>query len=275
VVRQEENNSKLEEKERGIRRKMAEELAKRLKTSPEEIEEGVKEFIEKSSEALGRAEAKPPYRRSIWYEKFFDLIHQRTIEKISLEFIYLNIVSAKSEAYKFRNGLRFLGLIDEKGHPTPKLEKLRVTGEDFKKNLAKVIKEAYSDLLNTIVVEKAEPESLINYMIRKYGYSRPLAEEATMLFAYFCNKAAIPISTKISSFRITRERRRVVVKRRSPKTTTEKEVEYDESFATLKFDEFSFAVKKELSAIEFARKQVNLLLDYLKNKLIEEKSTEE
>ena len=273
MVRQKENDSRLEEEEKNLQRKLAEQLAKRVGTSAEEIEKGVRGFIEKSSESLGGAEAKPPYRRSVWYDRIFRLIHQRTIERISLEFIELNIVSARSEAYKLRNGLRFLGLIDRKGYPTPKLEKLRVTGQDFKKNLEEVIREAYSDLFQTIIVENAEPESLINFMIARYGYSRPLAEEATVLFAYFCGKGEIPISTKISSFRITgrRERKKAAGKRQKPEKITEREFGYDESFATLRFDEFSFAVRKELSAIEFARKQVNSLLDYLKSKLVEEK----
>jgi len=34
---------------------------------------------------------------------------------------------------------------------------------------------------------------------------------------------------------------------------------------------FTFIVKKELSAIDFARSQINALLDYLSNKLQKEK----
>lgn len=271
--KKEEENYRPEEEKKNVQRKMAEQLAERVGTSADEIEKGVKEFIEKSSESLGGEQDKPPYRRPVWYDKFFSIIQERTIDRFSLEFIRLNIVQARSEAYKVRNGLRFLDLIDKKGYPTPKLDKLRVTGEKFKENLAKVISQAYSNLFKTVIVEKATAEAVVNFMIERYGYSRPLAEEATALFVYFCSRAGITISKELSDLKIRRRRRaRARAKPARKREKVKAEVEYDETFATLKFDEFSFAVKKELSSIEFARKQVNSLLDYLEKKLIKERS---
>jgi hypothetical protein len=261
-------------KEEDIQRKLAEQISEKAKLPPEEIQKRVTKFIKSSQESLGGAEIKPPYRRPLWYDKFFSLIQQRTINQFSLEFIKLNIVSAVSEAYKFKNGLLFLDLIDKKGNPTSKLEKLRVTGEAFTKNLAYVINQAYADLFETVVVEKAIPESVINYMIERYGYSRPLAEEATALFIYFCDKAKIPISSELINFRLKAERKEKAKETKArwvrPETITK--LEYDESFATLKFDDFIFAVKKDLAAIQFARNQVNSLLDYLTDKLSKERS---
>ncbi len=275
MVRKKEKSSRPEEEQKNIQRKMAEQLAERVGTSADEIEKGVKEFIEKSSESLGEVQDKPPYRRPIWYEKFFSIIQERTIDRFSLEFIRLNIVQARSEAYKIRNGLRFLGLIDKKGYATSKLNGLRVTGEKFKQNLAKVISQAYSDLFKIVIIEKATAEAVVNFMIERYGYSQYLAVEATTLFVYFCSKAGIPVSRELLKLQYRKRRRRTT----PPKKPTRKrekvtaEAEYDESFATLRFDEFSFAVKRELSSIEFARKQVNSLLDYLEKQLIREKST--
>jgi len=256
-----------------IEKKLAEQLSGRVDLSPEEIERGVGRFIQRSRESLGGTEIKPPYRRPTWYDTFFNLIHERTISNVSLEFIKHNIISAKSEAYKFKNGLRFLDFIDQRGNSTATLEKLRVTGEDFTRNLAEVIQKAYADLFSTIVVERAKPDSVINYMIERYGYSRPLAEEATVLFVYFCTKANISMSEELKAFRVKTEQRqkkseRVVRKIAKPESRLEPE--YDESFATLKFDEFSFAVKKDLAAIKFAKSQINALLDYLTMKLSEE-----
>jgi hypothetical protein len=255
-----------------VQRKMAEQLAEKIGASPDEIESGVKGFIEKSSESLGGIELKPPYRRPSWYDDFFSLIQERKVDNFSLAFIRLNIISG-SEAYKLQGGLRFLGLIDKKGNPTLRLSGLRVMGESFKKNLANIISEAYSSLFKTVIIEKAKPESVINFMIEKYGYSRPLAEEAMTLFVYFCTKSGIPISRELSDFQVTRrENIRPISQKPQVKTPvkTTPTLEYDETFATLKSDIFSFAVKKELSAIELAREQVNSLLDYWKKKLAEE-----
>lgn len=258
-----------------ISRRLAEQLSERINSSPEEIQKGVKNFIESSEELLGGAKDKPPYRREPWYEKLFEIIHQRSIPKLSLEFIRHNIISARSEAYKFRNGLRFLDLIDNKGYPTEKLNKLRVTGQEFTKNFEKVIRSAYSDLFRTIIVERAEPESLINYMIERYGYSRPLGEEATVLFTYFCSKAGLTISPQLANFKAKAKKtaRKTGERKRVSKKWPEEKREFDEHFATLSFDDFSFRVKKEAAAIKFARSQVNALLDYLTEKLTKEKTT--
>ena len=251
-----------------LQKKLAEQLSDKTRLSPEEIEEGVEKLIQRSRESLGGTELKPPYRRPVWYHRFFDLIQHKTISKFSFEFLKLNITQVKSETYKLQNGLRFLHLIDAKGNATPELEKLRVTGEAFQKNFAELIQKAYSDLFDTILVENVPPESVINFMITRYGYSQPLAEEATALFVYFCQEASIQVSQELASFRPKTERGGKKAKtKKIAKREKAEESEYDESFATLRYDEFSFAVKKDLAAIEFARNQVNALLDYLKNKL--------
>jgi len=269
MVRKEKSSKSPEQDER-FQRKIAEQLAGRVGTSADEIEKGVKGFIEKSSEALGGLELKPPYRRPSWYNKFFTIIQERSVDTVSLEFIRLNIVSSTSEAYKLRAGLRFLGLIDSKGHPTNKLLSLRVTGDDFKRNLKRIVLDSYSDLFKSIVVERAKPESITNFMVERYGYGRRLAEEAIALFVYFCLNAEITLSKELQEFQIpirTIERPAHVRKTTKREKTVE---EYDESFATLKSDLFSFSVKKELSAIELAREQINSLLDYWKKRLTQQ-----
>jgi len=212
-----------------IQRKMAEQLGERVGTSPEEIERGVKTFIEKSSESLGGADTRPPYRRVVWYDRFFRIIQQRQVDKFSLEFLRLNIAQTRSEAYKLRSGLRFLGLIDIKGNSTSRLDGLRVTGDKFKKNLADVIHNAYSDLFKTVIVETARVENVVNFIIERYGYSNPLAEQATTLFSYFCSTAEIPISQELSVFkprRRTSERKAVSRKPKKRSTGAEPELEY-------------------------------------------------
>lgn len=269
MTRKEKSSRPAEQDER-FQRKIAEQLAGRVGTSADEIEKGVKGFIEKSSEALGGLELKPPYRRPSWYNTFFTIIQERSIGTVSIEFIRLNIVSSTSEAYKLRAGLRFLDLIDNKGHPTNKLLSLRVTGDDFKTNLKRIVHDSYADLFKSIVVERAKPESIINFMIERYGYSRRSAEEATALFVYFCLNAEIALSKELQEFQIsirTIERPAHIRKTVKREKTVE---EYDESFATLKSDLFSFSVKKELSAIELAREQVNSLLDYWKKRLTQQ-----
>jgi len=252
--------------EKETQRKYAEQLGKRVNSSADDIEKGVEDFLKKSSESLGGNKMKPPYRRPVWYTRFFSLIKQKTINKFTLEFLTLNITQVKSEAYKLRNGLRFLGLIDNKRNPTSKLNDLRVSGDQFNKNLRIIIEEAYFDLLSTVMVDTSKPESLVNFMINRYGYSESLAEQAVVLFVFFAKKAEIPLSKEVMNFKAKKARRET----RKSKTKTKKpnvEQEDDDSFARLDFDEFHFRVKKDIASIEFARKQINSLIDYLIKKL--------
>jgi hypothetical protein len=258
------DEDKNEEQRGKIQKRMAEQLGERVGTSPREIERGVKRLIEDSRKALGGRQLKPPYRRSSWYDDFFDMIKQRTVNNFSIDFINLNIASG-SEAYKFRSGLLFLGLIDQEGHPTKNLQKLRVTGEAFCENFGNVIHEAYEDLFQAIIIEKAKPESVINFMIERYGYSRLRAEEATSLFVYFCKTANIAISNELSNFQVTvKEAPHIPISQKTSKERKETapDMRFDESFITLKSGEFFFAVKKELSAMEMAKSQLNSYLDY-------------
>lgn len=255
-----------ESKNDEVQRKMAEQLAERVGTSPEEIERGVKTFIERSSESLGGADTRPPYRRAIWYDRFFGIIQNRQIDKFSLEFLKLNIAQTRSEAYKLRSGLRFLGLIDKKGNSTSRLDGLRVTGDKFKKNLADVIRNAYSDLFRTIIVETARVENVVNFMIERYGYSKPLAEQATALLSYFCLRAEIPISQELSAFKPrTRVSKRKAVSKRPKKRPrgAEPELEYarlpEEALARFTLKDVGYVDIKDKDTYLLAKAYLTLL----------------
>jgi hypothetical protein len=263
-------------------KKLAEQLSEKTSLSSREIEEGVERFISKSQASLEGTEIRPPYQRPIWYEKFFRIIQQRSISKVTLEFISLNITS-RSETYKFQNGLRFLHLIDNEGNTTELLEKLRVSGSAFSKNLNEVIHLAYSNLFENIVLESAEPESIVNYMIGKYSYSQPLAEGATELFVYFCKKANIALSQALQDFgkKAGKSERKKPSKqekvRRSHLTSNQNAPiieSQDSAVASLKSEEFSITVKKDIAAINLARFQINSFLDYWVNKLKDKKYDE-
>lgn len=273
--------SNLDKQNPDYQKKLAEQLSEKTSLSSSEIEEGVKKFISKSQESVKGTDSRPPYQRPIWYEKFFRIIQQRSINKLTLDFISLNITS-KSDVYKFQSGLRFLHLIDNEGNTTDLFDKLRVSGNAFSKNLGDIIRIAYSNLFDNIVLEHADPESLINYMIEKYGYSQPLAEGATELFVYFCNKANIPISTALKTFEKNQgriEKQRVVKQEKKkiqiPSNRIAKDDEsQDETLASLKSEEFSVYVKKDIAAINLAKFQINAFLDYWSSKLQSKNSSE-
>jgi hypothetical protein len=155
--------------------------------------------VEEAAAGRAKPKKKPPYRTPSWYEKFFEIIQARKLDKVTLEFLKMNVASGKDE-YKVFAGLKFLGLINEDGSVTDKLEGLRLTGERFSNNLEQVIRDAYKEILDSVLLESAKPENLINFFIEKYQYSRSSAEGALEMLLYFASKARIPVSGELASF---------------------------------------------------------------------------
>jgi len=171
---------------------------------------------------------KPPYGNVVWYGKFFELIRSKSWEKIDTAIIGANIIGGPNATMLF-NGLRFLGLVEENGKTTPKLEGLRVRGEEFKQNLKKVVEEAYVDFLRTVAVEQAKPEYVLNYFMKSYGYGEVAAQQAMKIFFYLAQEASISVSQELVSAKIEKppkskslaERRRKETETLSPLKTPE------------------------------------------------------
>jgi len=118
----------------------------------------------------------PPYGGVAWYTSFFELLERVQIDKVDVSYLETNKIASGNE-YKVVNGLRFLGLIDEKGNATDKMKSLKVVGDEYKKNLEKIVREAYIGLINKVDLEKAKPEDIINTLINEYGMARRTAQE--------------------------------------------------------------------------------------------------
>jgi len=154
-----------------------------------------------STESETPAELKPPYGNVAWYKKFFELIRSKSWEKIDTAIIGANIIGGPNATMLFK-GLRFLGLVEEDGKTTKKLESLRVRGEEFKQNLKNVVEEAYADFLHTVAVEQAKPEYVLNYFIKSCGYGETTAQQAMKIFVHLAQEANIPLSQELVSKKI-------------------------------------------------------------------------
>jgi hypothetical protein len=151
-----------------------------------------------SSESETAEKLKAPYGNVVWYEKFFGLIRSKSWEKIDAAIIEANIIRGPNATMLF-NGLRFLGLVEENGKTTLKLESLRVRGEEFKESLKEVVEEAYVDLLKTVALEQAKTEHVLNYFMKTYLYGEAAARQAMKIFFYLAQEAGIPLSQDLIS----------------------------------------------------------------------------
>jgi len=173
--------------DKNVFEKRADEL-KKYKREDESI------FPEDQEEIKARSTRKAPYIPIFWIERFLDLNRRQIINFVDAEFARLNISVGAGNESRMISALRFLGLIDGSGRATPKLASLRVSGDHFKQNLQKVVREAYTDLVSTIVIEAVRPEILISFFSQRYGYSYSIARQAARLFIGLCLQAGMPIS---------------------------------------------------------------------------------
>jgi hypothetical protein len=160
---------------------------------------------------------KPPYGNVTWYEDFSKKIHSgRDFDRLDKEWIKINIVKGPNATMVF-NGLRFLGLVEEDGKVTEKLKSLRSFGDEFKQNLGKVVKEAYSLLFSNVALESAKPETLLSFFAKYYGYGESAGNAATEIFVYLCGQAEIPIPKELQEAKFKTERPRKERKEEKPR----------------------------------------------------------
>lgn len=148
-----------------------------------------------------KKQMQPPYGSVKWYNDFFKLLERLTIDNVDASFLK-NYKIANGNEYKVISGLKFLGLIDEDGKATEKMRMLKLIGEDYTKNLEKIVRNAYSVLLKKVTnLEIAEPKDVTNCLINDYKMARSTARMGTKIFVFLADKAKIPISESLTNLR--------------------------------------------------------------------------
>lgn len=100
--------------------------------------------------------------------------------------------TSKGNVFALLSALKFLGLIDENGKPTPAFGSLQAMGQEFQGNLREVVENAYADLFTRLDVSRDSREHVRNYFARNYSVSQ--SERATSLFLDLCREAGIDVA---------------------------------------------------------------------------------
>jgi hypothetical protein len=172
------------------------------------VEEGNQEAIvnvTNSNEDSGQDRTQPSGRRNpparntsrFWFERFLAVIQRQNPSVIDSAF--LKQIAPSNEG-KLLAQLKFLKVIDEQGRPTDLLVALNMVGQEQKKGFQTMAREAYSDLMSEVMIEKAVPDDLVNFFIRKYAFTRDKGVYATKFFLYLVEKGSITMSPELSSF---------------------------------------------------------------------------
>jgi len=133
----------------------------------------------------------------VWYDNFLSLLTRREIDKVDVEFLKNNNVVPKGNEYKVVLGLRFLGLTNEDGTATEAIRSLKVVGEEYQKNLEKVVRDAYSLLISKVPPETAKADDVINFFVHDYKMGLSIAKQAARVFVFFARKAGMNVSESL------------------------------------------------------------------------------
>ncbi len=141
----------------------------------------------------------PPARNTsrFWFERFLAVIQRQNPSVIDASFVSQ---IAPSNEGKLLAQLKFLRVVDEQGKPTQLLPLLNMVGEEQKKAFQEIAQGSYKDLFQELNVDRAVPDDLVNFFIRKYGFTRDKAINASKFFLYLAEKGSIHISPELTAF---------------------------------------------------------------------------
>lgn len=113
----------------------------------------------------------PPYAPWSEMQKVLQRLRGFTPPRVDLSYLRTYGIASHNERAVI-NALKFLGLINETGVPTPRLPLLQVKGDAYRENLSQIVREVYRDLLERVDLADATPETILNYFrTRRIGGS--------------------------------------------------------------------------------------------------------
>jgi len=147
----------------------------------------------------GKNKRKAPYISAAALSQFFDHIRYVSTPKKVDAGLLRDYGVSEGNVFALMSALKFLGLIDNQGSPTPAYNSLQVMGEEFVSNLREVVNTAYADLFARLDVSRDSREHIRNYFARNYGASQ--SNKATILFLDLCKEAGIPVAAATEAAR--------------------------------------------------------------------------
>lgn len=165
----------------------------------EELQERDQTMLEERPKSLQQSKRNPPSRNTsrFWFERFLTVIQRQNPSVIDATF--LSQIAPSNEG-KLLAQLKFLHVIDELGKPTQLLSMLNMVGDEQKKAFQEIARGSYQDLLGEVKIDKAVPDDLVNFFIRRYSFTRDKSINAAKFFLYLAEKGSLQVSTELQSF---------------------------------------------------------------------------
>lgn len=147
-------------------------------------------LIMAKTEAKKRRKRVAPYAPAGTLSQFFDHIRYVKTPEVVTSGLLEDYNIPKGHAFALLSALKFLGLTEDDGTPTPAYKALQTSGEEFRVNLEEIVRRAYGDLFSVVDPARNGREHIKNFFAR--NHSPATAERATALFLDLCGEAKIP-----------------------------------------------------------------------------------
>jgi hypothetical protein len=133
-----------------------------------------------------------PYVSAASLSSFFDHVRWVSTPKKVDQGLLLDYGLPKGSVGALLSALKFFGLVEGDGTPTPAFKMIQTGGDEFRKNLEQIVKRSYGDLFSRLDPSRDSREKIRNYFAR--NFSPAISNKATILFLDLAKEAGIPVA---------------------------------------------------------------------------------
>ncbi len=136
---------------------------------------------------MSPAETSPlvPYGPTQGMLNGLELLARLSPTKVDADLLRSRRVAPGNE-YKVVGALRFLGLIDDEGHPTDRSQLLKSRGATYTLALQDIVRSAYAPLFGYLRNGELTRERIYNYFVTEAKVGAEMAAKATRFFLALC-----------------------------------------------------------------------------------------
>ncbi|MFH1325711.1 MAG: hypothetical protein ABIH49_03015 [archaeon] len=171
-------------------------------------------------------ELRPPYAGSGQADAALELFKRQVPKKIDKKFVIANNLATPTNAFRIIDFYKWLGITDADDNVREDVaKKLRLTGDEREKYIRELVEEAYQILIESVSLENARKEDIVNAFITNYDFTHIQAKFAAALFIHLCQKYSIQISDELKKKNYVpsdKEKRRKIIPRKKIKDTSSK-----------------------------------------------------
>lgn len=138
-----------------------------------------------------KKELSPVYLSVSKLDQVIRLLSTRSPKEVSLSTLQSHEFG-RYDAVVAVGALKFLGLIDDEGKPTPLMSKIQYEGDARKAEWEKIVRQAYQSLFEVLKTPQDIPvNELSNDMMSTYGVTKRVAKPAALSFLKLCEYAGL------------------------------------------------------------------------------------